>query len=98
MLPAHDLGSGLMRKSYLGRRYFIEQLNAAAAAAADELGLQLVDYAALSGRFREHQRYLADLIHPNAEVSLEVFNVLLNIVIAAGNTQQGGQQQEADVG
>jgi hypothetical protein len=81
MLPAHNVSTGAMAKPYLGRRYFIEQLNAAAAAAARQLGLQLVDYAAVSSRFREGQQHLADLIHPNREVALEVFNVLLNLVL-----------------
>lgn len=79
MLPAHDVNTGLMTKPYLGRRYFIEQLNAAVATAARQLGLQLVDYAAVSARFREGQAHLFDLIHPNAEVALEVFNLLLNL-------------------
>jgi hypothetical protein len=70
-----------MTKPYLGRRYFIEQLNAAAATAARQLDMQLVDYAAVSSRFREGQQHLTDLIHPNAELSLEVFNVLLNLVV-----------------
>jgi hypothetical protein len=83
MLPAHDVHSGVMKKPYLGRRYFIEQLNAAAASAASRLDLQLVNYAALAAPFAEQQRYLADLIHPNAEVALEVFNVLLNLVLSA---------------
>lgn len=81
MLPAHDVITGAMTKPYLGRRYFIEQLNAAAAAAARQLRIQLVDYAAVSSKFREGQQHLADLIHPNAEVALEVFNVLLNLAL-----------------
>lgn len=82
MLPAHDATTGIMTKPYLGRRYFIEQLNAAAATAARQLGLQLLDYAALSSRFREGQQYLTDLIHPNAQMALELFNLLLNMALA----------------
>jgi len=81
MMPRFNAASGLMSKPYLGRRYFIHQLNAAAAAAAQELQLQLVDYAALSERFMTGQTYLEDLIHPNALVGVEVFNILLNLVL-----------------
>lgn len=81
MLPAHDINTGDMKKPYLGRRYFIEQLNAAVTSAAMRLDMQLVDYAAVSSRFHEGQKYLTDLIHPNAEVALEVFNLILNLAI-----------------
>ena len=40
----------------------------AAAAAAEQLRLQLVDYAALREPFMAGQSYLGDLIHPNKEV------------------------------
>jgi hypothetical protein len=81
MLPAHDVTTGHMSKPYLGRRYFIEQLNAAAETAATQMLLQLVDYEAVSSRFMEGQKYLFDLIHPNAEVALEVFNLMLNLAM-----------------
>lgn len=81
MLPAHDVITGHMSKPYLGRRYFIEQLNAAAETAAAQMLLQLVDYEAVSSRFMEGQKYLFDLIHPNAEVALEVFNLMLNLAM-----------------
>jgi hypothetical protein len=83
MTPRHDPDSGAMAMIFLGRRYFFEQLNAATAAVAPSLGLQLLDYAALSRRFLEHQSYLLDDNHPNAEVSLEAFNVLLNLAAQA---------------
>ena len=58
----------MMAKPYLGRHYYIRQLNAAAATAALALGLQLVDYSQVGERFMVGQSYLGDLIHPNAEV------------------------------
>lgn len=81
MPPHHSVSSGLMTKPYLGRRYHIQQLNAAAATAARQLDMQLVDYAALAAPFAEGQKHLVDLIHPNAMIALEVFNLMLNLVL-----------------
>ena len=69
--PRFNPDNGLMAKPYLGRYYYIRQLNAAAATAAGRLGLQLVDYAALGEPFMAGQSYLGDLIHPNKEVIRE---------------------------
>lgn len=91
MVPYHDTKTGLMSKPYLGRAYFIHQLNAAATTAALKLGLQLVDYEAVSERFAIGQEHLVDLIHPNAMVGVEVFNVMLNLVL---QQQQRLQQAE----
>ncbi|WIA18537.1 hypothetical protein OEZ85_009983 [Tetradesmus obliquus] len=96
--PHHDVATGLMTKPYLGRLYFIHQLNAAAAAAARRLGLQLVDYAAIGQRFATGQQHLTDLIHPNAMVGVEVFNVVLNLVLQKQQQQQEGQQQQQQLG
>jgi hypothetical protein len=81
MPPHHDVATGLMTKPYLGQLYFIHQLNAAATAAARRLGMQLVDYAAIGQRFATGQQHLTDLIHPNAMVGVEVFNVMLNLAL-----------------
>eukprot|EP00879_Flechtneria_rotunda_P023306 GHRR01024655.1.p2 GENE.GHRR01024655.1~~GHRR01024655.1.p2 ORF type:complete len:131 (-),score=49.89 GHRR01024655.1:1203-1595(-) len=98
MLPRYAASTGLMVKPYLGRRYFIKQLNAAAAAAALKLELQLLDYAAVAERFMEGQTYLADLIHPNLVVGVEVFNMMLNLVIQHQTEQQQQQKRFQHVG
>jgi hypothetical protein len=71
-----------MDKPYLGRAYYIHQLNAAlAAAAAGPAQLTLVDYAALGRRWAAGQAYLVDAIHPNQVVGLEAANLLLNVAL-----------------
>lgn len=75
-----------------GARYYYEQLNAATAAMARALGLQLVDYAALSRRFWEKQAYLGDANHPSRDMSLEAFNVLLNLAVAAAAEPAGAEK------
>jgi hypothetical protein len=96
MPPHHDVATGLMTKPYLGRLYFIHQLNAAAAAAARRLGMQLVDYAAIGQRFATGQQHLTDQIHPNAMVGVEVFNVMLNLALQEQQIQQQQQQQQQE--
>jgi hypothetical protein len=82
-----------MDKPYLGRAYYIHQLNAAlAAAAAGPAQLTLVDYAALGRRWAAGQAYLVDAIHPNQVVGLEAANLLLNVAVSmleGGTSLQG---------
>lgn len=84
--PSSPTGEAL--KPYLGRAYFVAQLNAALATVARREGLQLVDYAAVGARFAANQSYLADAIHPSEPVGLEVANIYLNL--AAQGTAEGG--------
>lgn len=84
MPPRFAASSGLMAKPYLGRAYHVDQLNAAAAQAAGQLGLALVDYAALARRWAPGQGYLEDAIHPNALVGLEAFNMIANLALGGG--------------
>lgn len=57
--------------------------------------MQLVDYEALSEPFLEGQKHLVDLIHPNAVVGVEAFNMMLNLVIQQQQQQQSEQQQRS---
>ncbi|KAL6757004.1 hypothetical protein V8C86DRAFT_2634133 [Haematococcus lacustris] len=78
MAPRFNTSTGIMHRAYLGRRFFITQLNVAGRQAAQELGLEVVDYAAVANRFMEGQAYLADAIHPGRLVGLELANLYLN--------------------
>lgn len=79
--PKFEPATGRTHKPYLGRRYFTAQLNAAGVAAARELGMQVVDYAALGDRFLDQgQAALLDLIHPKEALSLEFLNIYLNLL------------------
>lgn len=69
-----------MEKPYLGRRYYITQLNAALVTVANKLGLQVVDYEQVGNRFLDGQAYLSDLIHPGKTVGLEIANLYLNLL------------------
>eukprot|EP00798_Chlamydomonas_sp_ICE-L_P031048 gene31048-7141_t len=78
MLPKYDPLTGFMEKTYLGRRVFVEQLNAAGAHVAHQMGVEVLDYEQMGRRFMEGQAYLTDLIHPRREVGLELANIYLN--------------------
>ncbi|MEW5305710.1 MAG: hypothetical protein WDW36_008230 [Sanguina aurantia] len=80
MPPRYSPATGAMERPYLGHRTHLAQLNAALRYVARGLGVELIDYEQLSSRWLEGQRYLADLIHPGRNVSLEIGNILLNYV------------------
>ncbi|KIY96731.1 hypothetical protein MNEG_11229 [Monoraphidium neglectum] len=84
--PRFKPSTGLAAKPYLGRPYYVAQLNAALRTVAAELGLQVVDYAQIGGRFLADQSYLVDLIHPVRDVGLEIINVYLNLAAQAQAT------------
>ena len=84
--PAHHAASGAMLRPYLGRRYYVEQLNGAACAAAMNVApprMQLVDYDAVGQRWVDGQAHLEDAIHPGRVVGLEIANVILNLAAQA---------------
>ncbi|MEW5320411.1 MAG: hypothetical protein WDW38_011486 [Sanguina aurantia] len=80
MPPRYSPTTGAMERPYLGHRTHLVQLNAALRYVTHRLGIELIDYEQLSSRWLEGQRYLADLIHPGRNVSLEIGNILLNYV------------------
>eukprot|EP00955_Chlamydomonas_euryale_P011013 118578-Chlamydomonas_euryale.AAC.11 len=49
-LPRHNPQTGAAEKSYLGFANHVRQLNAAGTYAARELGMEVVDYAAVASR------------------------------------------------
>lgn len=75
--------TGESQLPYLGRRYFIQQLNQAGMTAARQLGLATVDYSKIGDRFLDGQRHLTDNQHPTAAISLEIANIYLNILAQA---------------
>jgi hypothetical protein len=91
--PRHDPHTGAAEKPYLGRRYFLEQLNAAARALAKTLALPLVDYSGLAARWADGpgwQAALRDQIHPGRPVALEAANVWLNLADQERRRQAAG--------
>jgi hypothetical protein len=107
LTPRVDPITGLAVKPYLGRAYFVEQLNEATRAVVERTGgdgagndgghspLGLVDYAAVGARFAAaNQSYLADLIHPGRDVGLELANVYLNLAMQA--VVGGGKEDAGD--
>jgi hypothetical protein len=85
--------TGAAKVPYLGRRYHVEQLNAAAAwcAAAAHHGLALLDYAAIGGGpLADGGAQLQDDIHPSAPVCLEAANLALNLAADAEACAGGG--------
>jgi hypothetical protein len=87
--PRHDPSTGAAEKPYLGRRYFLEQLNAACRSVAQTTGLGLVDYAALALRWSDNQSALRDQIHPGRPVALEAANLWLNLADQERRRQEG---------
>ncbi|KAI8466392.1 MAG: hypothetical protein J3K34DRAFT_524567 [Monoraphidium minutum] len=83
LTPRFDPTSGLAAKPYLGRPYYVAQLNGALLAVAARLGLQVVDYWQVGARFSANQSHLVDLIHPVEDIGLEVTNLYLNLAAQA---------------
>ena len=73
-----NIADGEFTLGHLGRAAYVAQLNAAGRAVSHELGLCLLDTAAIVEGLTEDQR-LSDDSHPSNMVWEEMFNVLLNI-------------------
>lgn len=69
---------GLFTLGHLGRSTYVAQLNEAGRAVSQELGMCLLDTAAMATGLTENQR-LSDDSHPSHMVWEEMFNLLLNI-------------------
>ncbi|KAG1661643.1 hypothetical protein FOA52_007524 [Chlamydomonas sp. UWO 241] len=70
---------GSMRHFTLGKKSFIVQLNAAGRAVAQQLGLVLIDYEAITAGFHDN-RYLMDQHHPTDKIQMEVASVYLDLL------------------
>ena len=86
--PADCSGSGA-QKTHLGKRAHVAQLNAAGRHIAMSHGWEIVDVEPMVAKFGHTNRYLRDMIHPQAFLNLEIFNIYLNILRDHGHLHLG---------
>mmetsp|Transcript_12048 Transcript_12048/g.25898 ORF Transcript_12048/g.25898 Transcript_12048/m.25898 type:complete len:485 (+) Transcript_12048:462-1916(+) len=90
--------TGAFDEAFLGYSVLVAQLNSMAREAARQLGMQLVDLAAMAGGLPADQA-LMDEHHPVYEMQMEVFNIYLNMLLrhfsTAGYTPSSLPPEEA---